>query len=161
VECPHLGTYEIGSLYNCVMRLGSLRERSSSCAPTYSYSRVANANPDAVTQIATGYSTTSLVYDADGNVIQRTVDGTTTTYVYDYANRLTALGVGGATTTYAYDAFRQRVLQTGTTMTYMYLLKWYSIAPRFEMAAWFPRARFVPGWSPPLRRRSGCRSPST
>jgi hypothetical protein len=50
---------------------------------------------------------------------RKRVDGTTTTYVYDYANRLTALGVLGATTTYAYDAFGQRVLQTGTTTTYL------------------------------------------
>jgi len=49
--------------------------------------------------------TTTFVYDNDGNVIQKTVDGTTTTYQYDYANRFTALGVGGATTTYAYDPF--------------------------------------------------------
>jgi uncharacterized protein RhaS with RHS repeats len=56
-------------------------------------------------------------YDNDGNLIQKTTDGTTTTYVWDYANRLTALGVGGATTTYGYDAFGQRVLQTTATTT--------------------------------------------
>jgi YD repeat-containing protein len=65
----------------------------------YSYSGTSYANPDAPTQIATGYSTTTFSYDANGNVIQKTVDGTTTTYVWDYANRLIALGVGGATTT--------------------------------------------------------------
>jgi uncharacterized protein RhaS with RHS repeats len=85
-------------------------------------------NPDAVTQIANGLSTTTFVYDNNGNVAQKTTDGTTTTYVYDYANRLTALGVLGATTTYAYDAFGQRVLQTGTTTTYLYPFKWYSVA---------------------------------
>jgi hypothetical protein len=41
-------------------------------------------NPDAVTQIANGLSTTSLTYDSDGNVIQKTTDGVTTTYSYDY-----------------------------------------------------------------------------
>jgi hypothetical protein len=77
---------------------------------------MAYADPDAVTQIANGLSTTTFTYDNNGNA-QKTVDGTTTTDVYDYANRLTALGVLGATTTYAYDAFGQRVLQTGTTTT--------------------------------------------
>jgi RHS repeat-associated protein len=72
--------------------------------------------------------TTSLSYDADGNLIQKTVDGTTTTYVYDYANRLIALGVGGATTTYGYDWAGNRVSQTGTTTTYLYPFKWYSVA---------------------------------
>jgi hypothetical protein len=41
---------------------------------------------------------------------------------------LTALGAGGATTTYGYDAFGQRVFQTGTTTTYLYPFKWYSVA---------------------------------
>jgi hypothetical protein len=94
----------------------------------YPYAGTAYADPDAVTQIANGLSTTTFTYDNNGNVTQKTVDGTTTTYVYDYANRLTALGVLGATTTYAYDAFGQRVLQTGTTTTYLYPFKWYSVA---------------------------------
>src|SRR6266849_6599038 len=73
-------------------------------AATYTYAGTGYANPDAVTQIANGLSTTTFQYDNNGNVIQKTADGTTTTYVYDYANRLTALGVAGATTTYSYDA---------------------------------------------------------
>jgi uncharacterized protein RhaS with RHS repeats len=92
------------------------------------YSPTNYADPDAVTQIANGLSTTTFTYDNDGNVTQKTVDGTTTTYVYDYANRLTALGVGGATTTYAYDWAGNRVSQTGTTTTYFYPFKWYSVA---------------------------------
>jgi RHS repeat-associated protein len=89
---------------------------------------MAYADPDAVTQIANGLSTTTFTYDNNGNVTQKTVDGTTTTYVYDYANRLTALGAGGATTTYAYDWAGNRVSQTGTTTTYLYPFKWYSVA---------------------------------
>jgi hypothetical protein len=68
------------------------------------------------------------VYDNNGNVIQKTTDGTTTTYVYDYANHLTAFGVLGATTTYGYDAFGAHVLQTGTSTTFIYPSKFYSIA---------------------------------
>jgi uncharacterized protein RhaS with RHS repeats len=75
-----------------------------------------------------GLSTSTFSYDNDGNLTQKTIDGTTTTYVYDYANRLTALGVSGATTTYGYDAFGTRVLQTGTTTTTIYPFKWYSVA---------------------------------
>jgi RHS repeat-associated protein len=86
------------------------------------------ADPDAVTQIANGFSTSTFSYDNNGNLTQKTVDGTSTTYVYDYANRLIALGAGGATTTYGYDAFGTRVLQTGTTTTTIYPFKWYSIA---------------------------------
>jgi RHS repeat-associated protein len=94
----------------------------------YTYSGIGYANPDAVTQIANGLSTTTFTYDNNGNVTQKTVDGTTTTYIYDYANRLTALGAGGATTTYGYDAFGTRVLQTGTSTTTLYPFKWYSVA---------------------------------
>jgi RHS repeat-associated protein len=72
--------------------------------------------------------TTSLNYDNDGNLIQKTVDGTTTTYQYDYANRLIAIGAAGATTTFGYDAFGTRVLQTGTSTTTLYPFKWYSVA---------------------------------
>jgi RHS repeat-associated protein len=89
---------------------------------------VTYANPDAVTQIANGLSTTTFTYDNAGNVVQKTLDGTTTTYVWDYANRLIALGVAGATTTYGYHAFGARVLQTGTSTTTIYPFKWYSVA---------------------------------
>jgi YD repeat-containing protein len=105
-----------------------MRTAAPGASRRYPYDGTAYADPDAVTQIANGLSTTTFAYDADGNVTQKTVDGTTTTYVYDYANRLTALGAGGATTAYAYDAFGQRVLQTGTTTTYLYPFKWYSVA---------------------------------
>jgi RHS repeat-associated protein len=105
-----------------------MRAAAPGLSSRYPYAGIAYANPDAPTQIANGLSTTTFTYDNNGNVTQKTVDGTTTTYVYDYANRLTALGVGGATTTYGYDAFGQRVLQTGTTTTYLYPFKWYSVA---------------------------------
>src|SRR5262245_58626164 len=96
---------------------------------TYPYAGMSYANPHAPTQIADGHSTSTFSYDNDGNLIQKTVDGTTTTYIWDYANRLTALGVAGqGTTTYAYDAFGQRVLQTGTSTTTIYPFKWYSVA---------------------------------
>jgi uncharacterized protein RhaS with RHS repeats len=119
----------------------------------YPYVGMGNANPDAVTQIATGYSTTSLLYDADGNVIQKTVDGTTTTYVYDYANRLTALGVGGATTTYAYDAFGNRVLQTGTSTTYLYPFEWFSVASSTGTGAKFAATTLPCRYEAQLHRR--------
>jgi RHS repeat-associated protein len=94
----------------------------------YANSPIGYANPDAVTQIANGLSTTTFTYDSNGNVTQKTVDGTTTAYVYDYANRLIALGSQGATTTYRYDAFGSRVFQTGTSTTTLYPFKWYSVA---------------------------------
>jgi YD repeat-containing protein len=62
---------------------------------TYSYAGTGYANPHAVTQIGNGQSTSTFSYDNDGNLIQKTTDGTTTTYVWDYANRLIALGVSG------------------------------------------------------------------
>jgi RHS repeat-associated protein len=72
--------------------------------------------------------TTTFQYDNNGNVIQKTTDGTTTTYIYDYLNHLTAPGSAGATTTYSYDAFGARILQTGTFTTTFYPFKWYSVA---------------------------------
>jgi RHS repeat-associated protein len=95
---------------------------------TYTYAGTGYANPDAVTQIANGLSTTTLTYDNDGNLAQKIVDGTPTTYLYDYANRLIAIGSQGATTTFGYDAFGVRVLQTGTSTTNLYPFKWYTVA---------------------------------
>jgi YD repeat-containing protein len=57
----------------------------------YSYWGIAFANPDAVTQIANGNSTSTFSYDNAGNLTQKVIDGRTTTYTYDYLNRLTAL----------------------------------------------------------------------
>jgi YD repeat-containing protein len=101
------------------------------------YAGTGYADPDAVTQIANGLSTTSLNYDLDGNLAQKTVDGTTTTYLYDYANRLIAIGTQGATTSYAYDWAGNRVSQTGTPTTYLYLFKWYSVASSTASGAKF------------------------
>src|SRR6266849_6703662 len=97
-------------------------------AATYTYSPIGYANPDAVTQIGNGLSTTTYAYDNNGNLISSGNGTATTTYTYDYANRLIALFAGGATTSYAYDAFGQRVLQTGTSTTAIYPFKWYSVA---------------------------------
>jgi RHS repeat-associated protein len=104
---------------------------------TYTYGGTGYANPDAPTQIANGVSTTTFSYDADGNVTQKTVDGTITTYVWDYANRLTALGVGGATTTYGYDWAGNRASQTGTSTTWIYPFKWVSLASSTGSGAQF------------------------
>ena len=115
--------------------------RTAALCPSsrYPYRGMAYANPDAVTQIANGLSTTTFQYDNNGNVTQKTTDGTTTTYIYDYANRLTALGAGGATTTYSYDAFGARILQTGTSTTTFYPFKWYTVASSTGSARSTPR----------------------
>jgi RHS repeat-associated protein len=86
------------------------------------------ANPHAVTSMGNGLSTTTYGYDNDGNLTSAGNGTATTTYSYDYANRLISLFAAGATTTYGYDAFGSRVLQTGTTTTYIYPSKFYSIA---------------------------------
>jgi hypothetical protein len=55
-----------------------------------------------------GLATSSLIRDGGGNGTLKTLDGVTTTY--------------------GYDALGTRVLQTGTTTTYIYPFKWYSVA---------------------------------
>src|SRR6267143_2267791 len=87
------------------------------------------ANPDAVTQVANGLSTTTYAYDNDGNLTSSGNGTATTTYSYDYANRLIALFAGGATTSYGYDAFGARVYQiVATTSTSTYPFKFFSVA---------------------------------
>src|SRR5262245_49355024 len=82
--------------------------------------------------------TTTFTYD-NGNVTQKTVDGTTTTYVWDYANRLIALGAGGATTTYGYDAFGQRLAAAPLTA-----FRASGNRIRLRQSRWSRRASF--GW---------------
>jgi RHS repeat-associated protein len=101
---------------------------STTTANVYTYAGTGYANPDAVTQIGNGLSTTTYGYDNNGNLTSAGTGAATTTYTYDYGNRLIALFAGGATTTYGYDAFGARVLQTGTTTTTFYPFKWYSVA---------------------------------
>jgi YD repeat-containing protein len=52
------------------------------------------ADPDAVTLIANGLSTTTYTYDNNGNLTSVGNGTATTTYTYDYANLLTALFAG-------------------------------------------------------------------
>src|ERR1700730_16438543 len=92
------------------------------------YVWIGYANPDAVTQIGNGLSTTTYAYDNNGNLTSAGTGSATTTYGYDYNNRLISLFAGGASTTYGYDAFGARVLQAGTSTTTIYPFKWYSVA---------------------------------
>jgi RHS repeat-associated protein len=97
--------------------------------PTYSYVGTSYANPDAVTQITSGASSTNNVYDNNGNLTSSGNGTATTTYGYDYANRLVSLSTGAASTTYGYDAFGARVYQIiPTTSTSTYPFKFFSIA---------------------------------
>jgi len=101
----------------------------STVSSTFTYAGTDNANPHAVTQIATTGATTTYSYDQNGNLSQKVTDGVTTTFFWDYANRLTALGVNNSTTTYGYDAFGARVYQiASTTATTTYAYKFYSVA---------------------------------
>ena len=82
------------------MRLEIVADRNHSlnamwyslCAAMWhSYSGTGYANPDAVTQVANGVSTTTYSYDNNGNLISAGTGAATTTYTYDYANRLQLL----------------------------------------------------------------------
>jgi len=94
---------------------------------TYTYGSTGYANPDAVTSLSDGLTTTTYSYDQNGNLVSTANGATTTTYAYDYANRLVALGVNGATTTYAYDPFGSRVSQTTGSTTTLYPSKYFSV----------------------------------
>src|SRR5215468_6728059 len=49
----------------------------------YANAPMGYANPDAVTQIANGVSTSTFTYDNNGNLAQKTTDGVSTSYLYD------------------------------------------------------------------------------
>jgi RHS repeat-associated protein len=90
----------------------------SSPAGTYTYGGGSNyTDPDAVTKIVNGSTTTTFAYDNDGNLAS---SSNRFAYTWDYNNRMTAATKSGTSTTYGYDFTGERVLsQTGTsTPTY-------------------------------------------
>jgi YD repeat-containing protein len=99
---------------------------------TYTYAGTAFADPDAVTQIAAGLSSTTYAYDNNGNMTSASNGTATTSYSYDYANRLIAILYNNATTSqYGYDAFGARVYQiiaSTSAATTTYPFKFFSIA---------------------------------
>jgi RHS repeat-associated protein len=119
--------YSVGSLASTTYSpqsyiydaLGNLTVKG---ANIYTYAGTGYANPDAVTQIANGVSTTSLSYDNNGNL---TSSGSST-FSWDYNIRMTQ-AVTGSTSTYAYDYAGNRVSQTVGSTTTIYPNKFYSI----------------------------------
>ncbi|MBI2612526.1 RHS repeat protein [Candidatus Kaiserbacteria bacterium] len=82
---PYKQQYE----YDTLGSMLALWSGSGTASSTYTYGGTGYANPHAVTEISNGVSTTTYMYDANGNLAQKTTDGQTTTYLWDYANRLT------------------------------------------------------------------------
>ena len=73
--------------------LGAARfsaKRSLMLTTAYPYSGMAYSDPDALTSLGNGLSTTTYTYDNDGNLSQSGLF----TYLYDYLNRITSLGLG-------------------------------------------------------------------
>jgi RHS repeat-associated protein len=100
--------------------LGNFTSKASN---KYTYGGTGYANPDAVTQIANGVSTTTLAYDNNGNL----TSAGTSTFIWDYNNRMTQAVTQGSTSTYAYDYAGNRVSQTVGSNTTIYPNKFYSI----------------------------------
>ncbi|MGE0452525.1 MAG: RHS repeat-associated core domain-containing protein [Vicinamibacteria bacterium] len=66
-------------------------------------------------------STASYAYDANGNLISRTENGTQTTYEWDVENRLKRVLVGGAEVArFAYDPLGRRIEKTTPAGTWRY-----------------------------------------
>jgi YD repeat-containing protein len=86
-------------------------------------SGMSDANPDAVTQIANGVSTSSFAYDNNGNL----TSAGTSTFSWDYNNRMTQAVTQGSTSTYSYDYAGNRVSQVVGSTTTVYPNKYYSI----------------------------------
>ncbi len=92
---------------------------------SYSYDLVSN-----LTRAARPGDTREYAYDANGNRIQKTINGVATSYAYNAADELISAAKGGQTTTYAYDANGNRTgSSTGQAFTYNALDQTTSITP--------------------------------
>ena len=135
-----------------------MRAAVSPAERSYPYAGTGYADPHAVTQIGNGLSTSSYAYDNNGNLTQKTTDGSRQHIEWDYANRLVALGSGGATTTYGYDYAGQRVFQIDATTTNVSPFKWYSVASSMKVERITPPRQSTRSTERPARdRRSGLR----
>jgi RHS repeat-associated protein len=101
--------------YNAI---GNLTYRSDVGSYTYPPSGSGSVRPHAATAAGANYSAT---YDANGNMLTRTENGTVYTQTWDEENRLKTVTVNGQTTTYTYDGDGRRVkkLQGGQTTVYI------------------------------------------
>jgi len=94
-------------------------------AGTYSYAAPSYTDPDAVTGIVNGSSTTSFTYDHNGNL---TNASSGPSYTWDYRNELTLVSSSTASSTYGYDFTSQRVKTVANAITTYYPETTYSIS---------------------------------
>jgi RHS repeat-associated protein len=94
---------------------------------TLQYDNVGNpADPGVVMDTANRlrtFSNYTMTYDADGNMLTRTVSGVTDTYTWNDFGQLTAVSRSGSTVaTFAYDGFGRRIRKTavGSTTDYVW-----------------------------------------
>ena len=77
-RCPHMARRRRSLRYNSRMRAVI-----SPDGGTYPYAGMGYANPDAVTSMGNGLSTTTYTYDNNGNLTSSGNGTATTTYTYD------------------------------------------------------------------------------
>lgn len=92
---------------------------------TYHYNGAANADPDAVTSITNGTSTTTFTYDNNGNL---TNASSGFTYGWDWDNHLLTAFGSGATSTYGYDYTGERVQVAASGITTAYPEATYNVS---------------------------------
>ncbi len=93
---------------------------------TYSYNGSPGSNyadPDAVTGITNGASSTTFTYDNNGNL---TNASSGFTYTWDYNNRLISASSSNTSLTYGYDYLGNRVTLTQGSTTTVYPTSFYS-----------------------------------
>ena len=120
------GTYGYG--YDAVDRLTSAQTPAE--LESYSYDGLGNRLTSAEHNTwvyddnnrLQSYGTTSFAYDTQGNMVQKTVDGTATNFIYTVDNRLQRVeNDGGTVASYQYDPFGRRLWkEVAGTRTYFH-----------------------------------------
>lgn len=91
---------------------------------TYAYAGTNYTDPDAATSITNGSSTTTFIYDDDGNL---TNASSGFHYTWDYNNRLISATSSNASLSYGYDYLGNRVTLTQGSTTTVYPTSFYSV----------------------------------
>jgi RHS repeat-associated protein len=121
-------TYALNYIYDAIGNIITRTEKiGSNPTKTYTYKYEGNlgssyTNPHAVTSISDGTTTTTYLYDNNGNL----TSAGNQIYNWSHRNEMTNV-TGGATAIYEYDYTGQRIKSSNGTYVDIYPTKWYNI----------------------------------
>ncbi|MEU7874783.1 RHS repeat-associated core domain-containing protein [Dactylosporangium sp. NPDC049140] len=109
--------YNLGYSYDGAGNITSVTQNGAATTYSYPAQGAGAVRPHAATTIGTN----SYGYDANGELVTRTVGGTTSTLTWSQRNQLASVTTAGMTTSYVYDANGERLVRHDPGSTTVFL----------------------------------------